>query len=594
MGHAGEVVPARRTRAALLNGGPTLQPAPGNPRARLSLTGGAAEYLAAPADRSLWPDTWTLQRIRRDALGALARVYCGWPRTVAAAVAILLGAGGGFLLVLGHDAITMGGLAERIIGFVLVVAAMAAGGYVLLTGVRLVAAMSAWGRIRPQDRVLTPGALFTPAFAVRVVGAVLALAGAIVLIVRQANLDTSLPTVGAVALIATGLIAGLGVLGSLLAVLLGQRAPAAPVAAATGAGQFAPGGYAPAGPPAAADPQQWQPDAGQPAGQLGAAAAPGADPWAAQQPQPGQADAQPWAQHAQPGQADAQPWAQHAQPGQADAQPWAQHAQPGQPEPGAWPAPPAQQGMADQQWAQLPQPGQSPQPGQPDAQPWAQPPAEPGQPGAAAWAQPTAEAGAPPAAWTAQPATDGHGPGAPVPPPSAAVPPAGPTTDRHDPAAPVPPPSVAVPPAGPTTEDDDFDDVEHTRLVHRHVPAAVREDATRAVRAAQIQVLLSDGRHLPLNATTLLGRAPQSRSGEEVEGLLEVDDPAVSKTHLAVRVEGNKVWVTDRASTNGTSVKGPGGEESDLEPWQETLVPVGGEVRFGHVVLSVLLDETAG
>ncbi|WP_154794665.1 FHA domain-containing protein [Occultella kanbiaonis] len=573
MGHAGEAVPARRTRAALLNGGPTLQPAPGTPRARLSLTAGAAEYLAAPADRSLWPDTWTLQRIRRDALGALARVYCGWPRTVAAAVAVLLGAGGGFFLIRGHDAITMGGLAERIIGFVLVVAAMAAGGYVLFTGLRLVAAMSAWGRIRPQDRVLTPGTLFTPAFAVRVVGAVLALAGAVVLIVRQTNPDTSLPTVGAVAVIVTGLIAGLGVLGSLLAVVLGQRAPAAPVAAAPGPGQFAPGGYAPAGPPAVADPQQWQPEPGQPAGQPGTADAPGAGAWPqqpGQSPQQGPSDPQPWAQQPHAGQPDAQPWAQQPHAGQPDAQPWAQQPQPGPPEPGVWAAPPAQQGTADQQWAQQPQPGQVPQPGQTDPQPWAQPATHPEQPGVAAWAQPPAGAAAPPAAAPAQPAADGDGPGAPVPPPSAAVPPAGPTTE------------------------DDFDDVEHTRLVHRNVPAPVREDATRAVRAAQIQVLLSDGRHLPLNATTLLGRAPQARSSEEVEGLLEVDDPAVSKTHLAVRVEGNKVWVTDRASTNGTSVKGPGGEESDLEPWEETLVPVGGEVQFGHVVLSVLLDETAG
>ncbi|CAM3700949.1 FHA domain-containing protein [Occultella aeris] len=580
MGHAGEAVPARRTRAALLNGGPTLQTAPGTPRARLSLTAGAAEYLAAPADRSLWPDTWTLQRIRRDALGALARVYCGWPRTMAAALAVLLGAGGGFLLILGHDAITMGGLAERIIGFVLVVAAMAAGGYVLFTGLRLVAAMSAWGRIRPQDRVLTPGTLFTAAFAVRVVGAVLALAGAVVLIVRQINPDTSLPTVGAVAVIATGLIAGLGVLGSLLAVVLGQRAPAAPVAAATGAGQFAPGGYTPADPSAVADPQQWQPDRGQPAGHPGMADAPGAGAWPQQ---PGQSPQQ--------GHSDAQPWVQQSQAGQPDAQPWAQAPQSGPPEPGEWAAPPAQQGMADQPWpqrpqpgqvpppsqahpqpwAQQPQPGQVPPPGHADPQLWAQPPTHPEQPGVAAWAQPPAEAAAPPAALPAQPATDGDGPRVPVPPPSA-----------------------AVPPAGPTMEDDDFDDVEHTRLVHRNVPGPVREDATRAVRAAQIQVLLSDGRHLPLNATTLLGRAPQARSSEEVEGLLEVDDPAVSKTHLAVRIEGNKVWVTDRASTNGTSVKGPGGEESDLEPWQETLVPVGGEVQFGHVVLSVLLDETAG
>ncbi|TDE89970.1 FHA domain-containing protein [Occultella glacieicola] len=554
MGHAGEAVPARRTRAALLNGGPTLHPAPAHQRARFSLTAGAAEYLAAPADRSLWPDTWTLQRIRRDALGALVRVYCGWPRTIAAAAAVLLGAGGGFLLIQGHDAMDVTGLISRIAGLVLVVAAVALGGYVLFTGARLVAAMSAWGRIRPQDRVVTTGTLFTPAFVVRVVGAVAALAGATVLIVRQLDPETALPAFGAVAIIATGIIAGLGLLGSVLAVLLGQRAPSGPgttsprgAAAgsqyepgasqyapgagqyAPGASQYGPGGYASAGAGASADPPQWQPGPDQPVGP--------SDP----------ADQQ-WAQPPQPGMPD--------QPGgyQGAAEPWAQPPQPGVPD-----GPDGYQSAAEP-WMQPPQPGMADQPGgyQGAAEPWAQP-GQPGPSDAEPWAQP---------------------------------PPAHPMTTGHDPATAGPAPSAAVAPAEPALDGDD--DIEHTRLVHRNLPPPAKEDVTRAVRAPEIQVLLSDGRHLPLNATTLLGRAPQARTSEQVEGLLEVDDPAVSKTHLSVRIEGNKVWVTDRASTNGTILKGPGGDETELEPWLETAVAIGATVHFGHVVLSVLLDEATG
>ncbi|MBK5250773.1 MAG: FHA domain-containing protein [Actinomycetales bacterium] len=107
----------------------------------------------------------------------------------------------------------------------------------------------------------------------------------------------------------------------------------------------------------------------------------------------------------------------------------------------------------------------------------------------------------------------------------------------------------------------------------------------------RVVVVLDDGRHLPGEATTLLGRAPEARPGEHVDALLTVPDPAVSKTHLGMRVAGAFAWITDRASTNGTTLVGPDGRERKLEAWVETTVTVGSEVRFGGSTLRVLLPE---
>jgi hypothetical protein len=104
---------------------------------------------------------------------------------------------------------------------------------------------------------------------------------------------------------------------------------------------------------------------------------------------------------------------------------------------------------------------------------------------------------------------------------------------------------------------------------------------------AQVRV---DGRLLE-PGTTLVGRAPAARAGERIDHTLAVEDPTMSKTHLAVRVTPAGVWVTDRASTNGTTVVA-GRDERRLDAWQETKVPSGARVRAGATVLAVADDET--
>ncbi|WP_345037490.1 FHA domain-containing protein [Georgenia daeguensis] len=118
-------------------------------------------------------------------------------------------------------------------------------------------------------------------------------------------------------------------------------------------------------------------------------------------------------------------------------------------------------------------------------------------------------------------------------------------------------------------------------------PAELAVPRPHRSEVAQVRV----GGRLLEPGTTLVGRAPAARAGERVDHTLAVEDPTMSKTHLAVRVSRAGVWVTDRASTNGTTVVTDRGEER-LGAWQETKVPAGSRVRAGATVLAVAGEET--
>jgi len=112
-------------------------------------------------------------------------------------------------------------------------------------------------------------------------------------------------------------------------------------------------------------------------------------------------------------------------------------------------------------------------------------------------------------------------------------------------------------------------------------PAGPSPSRPHRSEVAQVRV----GGRLLEPGTTLVGRSPAARPGEPVDRTLAVDDPTMSKTHLAVRVTPGGVWVTDRASTNGTTVVTGNGEQR-LVPWQETRVPPGARVRAGATVIA--------
>ena len=228
----------------------------------------ASSYLSAPAERSRWQDTWTMQRTRREAMALLAGAYGSWTRTHCGALATAVLLGGALLLGRGvQELVGDGGLVAvltMVAAVLLILAGLAGAGYVLFTGTRVVSALRAWSAVRSRDGGPGLRLLFTPAVVVRLVLAVLLLAGAVALVlVRTGVLLTETETTSgaslgqwfAVAVAAGSALAALS--GGVRTGLALRRRPGQP--ATTGwqrpAAQPAPGttaGYAPA--------DQWAPE----------------------------------------------------------------------------------------------------------------------------------------------------------------------------------------------------------------------------------------------------------------------------------------------------------------------------------------------
>ncbi len=132
------------------------------------------------------------------------------------------------------------------------------------------------------------------------------------------------------------------------------------------------------------------------------------------------------------------------------------------------------------------------------------------------------------------------------------------------------------------------DDVEHTRL--RHARTKVAYAPTRAQTRPRATLLLWDNRVVVLEGTALVGRNPAPREGEAlpVQVIAVVDrGRSVSKTHLAIGVDPDGVWLKDRNSTNGTVVTLEDGQQILCAPEQKVRVPVGASVAFGDYWLTV-------
>lgn len=132
------------------------------------------------------------------------------------------------------------------------------------------------------------------------------------------------------------------------------------------------------------------------------------------------------------------------------------------------------------------------------------------------------------------------------------------------------------------------DDVEHTRL--RQARTKVAYAPTRAQTRPRATLLLWDNRVVVLEGTALVGRNPSPREGEAlpVQVIAVVDrGRSVSKTHLAIGVDPDGVWLKDRNSTNGTVVTLEDGQQILCAPEQKVRVPVGASVAFGDYWLTV-------
>lgn len=92
-----------------------------------------------------------------------------------------------------------------------------------------------------------------------------------------------------------------------------------------------------------------------------------------------------------------------------------------------------------------------------------------------------------------------------------------------------------------------------------------------------------------LDGSALVGRDPAPRPGEVVDHLIRPSDAArsMSKTHARIDVDADGVWITDRGSTNGTRLAGPGGWVA-LTPNVRTALQEGAEIEFGSVRATVV------
>lgn len=113
------------------------------------------------------------------------------------------------------------------------------------------------------------------------------------------------------------------------------------------------------------------------------------------------------------------------------------------------------------------------------------------------------------------------------------------------------------------------DDVEHTQF---------REAAT--VRA---RLVFDDGQMHVLDESLLIGRNPSAADGENIVDTLSMADigRSMSKTHLLVQASTSGIWVTDRNSTNGSSITDAGGNRRELTAGQPMQASMGETVYMG-------------
>lgn len=520
-----------------------------------NLIGTAADYLTPPARRPDWQDTWTMQRTRRHAMTSLSAAYAAAGRTLAGALATVLLLAGAYLI--GWGSGDIGGaeqLAATVIlgaGVLLVLLGLGLCGYVLFTGAQLVGALRAWSKVRNLDGGPGVRPLLTLGLLLRVVLGVLVLAaGVAMVLVRQEvfapeflnSLHGSAQALWQWAAGVIGIVAGLAALAGfvLSAVALRRPRPQKAVSGDEGQGSGVPQegahGADGTGAPGPGGPGPGGPGAGPQAGAQAGAAGSGAPDEALQQTAVG-GMATPTPSGAAP--AGAGPTAGRSGGGSASAAGGGGGAGvPGGGGPGGDVAGGAGTGAAAAGW---PQPGQSGQ-GQPADDPW-QPSAQPAQP-AQYGAQPAQPAQ--PAQYSAHPTQN----------------PAQPAHHLEQPA----PASSAV------------DDVADTRLASQ-VPRP---------SAPGIGAVLPDGQQVTTPGVTLLGRAPTAGANETVGATAAINDVSVSKTHLSLRIEGEGIWATDRASTNGTDLYRSGHRYS-LVAWEEAPLEPGDELVLGRA--SVRIDR---
>lgn len=118
----------------------------------------------------------------------------------------------------------------------------------------------------------------------------------------------------------------------------------------------------------------------------------------------------------------------------------------------------------------------------------------------------------------------------------------------------------------------------------------LREDieATRIIAdpASGIRYVLqfSTGESVTVLGSGLVGRNPSMQPGEYVDQLVPIFDAgkSVSKTHLEYGQEGGRFWISDRYSTNGSTIRQPETEPRRADPGRRYFIARGTRVDLGE------------
>lgn len=118
--------------------------------------------------------------------------------------------------------------------------------------------------------------------------------------------------------------------------------------------------------------------------------------------------------------------------------------------------------------------------------------------------------------------------------------------------------------------------------------ATVDLESTRIVAGASPEerfvLQFSTGESVTVSGAGLVGRNPASQPGEYVDQLVTIFDAgkSVSKTHLEFGQDSGRFWVSDRFSTNGSTVRQPDADPQRCEPGRRYFVARGTRVDIGE------------
>ena len=184
-----------------------------------------------------------------------------------------------------------------------------------------------------------------------------------------------------------------------------------------------------------------------------------------------------------------------------------------------------------------------------------------------------------------------------------------------DPTTPPPPPEPVQPPtpqtpSRPSAGEPQFqvsaphtaadDDPDRTSLRPSELLNGAEEDPDRTTLRTDVQpgqaqpptppqppppkwqLVLEDGRTIPLDRAVVLGRRPTQPPGRPVH-LIAVEDTTrtLSKSHIRVDADDDSPFVTDLGSTNGSALITSTGQ-LELHPRQPRRIPAGQVVKFGE------------